>query len=108
VFDEAGSASIVVMKTFNIGTVDMGARTTSMQLQGAGLTIYGDWSFGTGVSTGSSAGITFAGQGTTTITSNGVEFGLPVTFDCATGTVQLADALELTLCSDLDADLWDV
>jgi fibronectin-binding autotransporter adhesin len=96
VFDEAGSASIVVMKTFNIGTVDMGARTTSMQLQGAGLTIYGDWSFGTGVSTGSSAGITFAGQGTTTITSNGVEFGLPVTFDCATGTVQLADALELT------------
>jgi hypothetical protein len=95
VFDEAGSASIVSMKTFNIGTVDMGARTTSMSVFGGGLIIYGDWSFGTGVITGSSLGITFAGQGTTTITSNGVEFSLPVTFDCGTGTVQLADAFAM-------------
>jgi fibronectin-binding autotransporter adhesin len=95
VFDDTGAASIVSMKSFNVGAVDMSARTTSMQLLGAGLTIYGDWSFGTGVITSSSAGITFAGQGTTTITSNGVEFGLPVTFDCGTGTVQLADAFAM-------------
>jgi fibronectin-binding autotransporter adhesin len=95
VFDDTGAASIVNMRAFNVGAVDMSARTTSMSLSAAGLTIYGDWSFGTGVSNGSSAGITFAGQGTTTITSNGVEFSLPVTFDCATGTVQLADAFAM-------------
>jgi hypothetical protein len=96
VFDDTGAASIVSMKSFNVGAVDMSARTTSMQLLSGGLIIYGDWSFGTGVITGSSLGITFAGRGTTTITSNGVEFSLPVTFDCGPGTVQLADALELT------------
>jgi hypothetical protein len=95
VFDDTGAASIVIMKSFNVGAVDMSARTTSMQLQGGALIIYGDWSFGTGVITGSSAGITFAGRGTTTITSNGVEFSLPVTFDCGPGTVQLADAFAM-------------
>jgi fibronectin-binding autotransporter adhesin len=95
VFDDTGAASIVTMKSFNVGAVDMSARTTSMQLLGGGLIIYGDWSFGTGVITGSSSGITFAGQGTTTITSNGVEFSLPVTFDCGPGTVQLADAFAM-------------
>jgi fibronectin-binding autotransporter adhesin len=95
VFDDTGAASIVNMRAFNVGAVDMSARTTSMSLSAAGLTIYGDWSFGTGVNAGSSLGITFAGRGTTTITSNGVEFSLPVTFDCATGTVQLADAFAM-------------
>jgi hypothetical protein len=95
VFDEAGAASIVNMQTFNVGAVDMSARTTSMQLISGGLTIYGNWSFGTGVTTGSSLGITFAGRSTTTITSNGVEFSLPVTIDCGTGTVQLADAFAM-------------
>jgi hypothetical protein len=33
--------------------------------------------------------------GTSTITSNGVPFTRPITIDCGTGTVQLADALEL-------------
>jgi hypothetical protein len=95
VFDDTGAASIVNMKSFNVGAVDMSARTTSMQLLSGGLIIYGDWSFGTGVITGSSLGITFAGRGTTTITSNGVEFSLPVTFDCGPGTVQLADAFAM-------------
>jgi fibronectin-binding autotransporter adhesin len=95
VFDDTGAASIVNMRAFNVGAVDMSARTTSMSLFGGGLIIYGDWSFGTGVNVGSSLGITFAGQGTTTITSNGVEFSLPVTFDCGTGTVQLADAFAM-------------
>jgi fibronectin-binding autotransporter adhesin len=95
VFDDTGAASIVNMRAFNVGAVDMSARTTSMSLSAGGLIIYGDWSFGTGVNAGSSLGITFAGRGTTTITSNGVEFSLPVTFDCATGTVQLADAFAM-------------
>jgi hypothetical protein len=51
VFDDTGAASIVNMRAFNVGAVDMSARTTSMSLSAAGLTIYGDWSFGTGVST---------------------------------------------------------
>jgi fibronectin-binding autotransporter adhesin len=95
VFDDTGSASIVTMQTFNVGAVDMSARTTALTLSSGGLTIYGNWSFGTSVTTGSGSGITFAGRGTATITSNGVSFGVPVTIDCGTGTVQLADALEL-------------
>jgi hypothetical protein len=52
--------------------------------------------FGHGVtSAAAGVGFTFSGQGTSTITSNGVAFGCPITIDCGTGTVQLADALEL-------------
>jgi trimeric autotransporter adhesin len=98
VFDDTGAAGTVTVQTFNIGTVDMSARTSAMTLTPSSNapTVYGSWSFGTGVTSSSASGtITFAGLGTSTITSNGVVFGNPVAIDCATGTVQLADALEL-------------
>jgi len=58
--------------------------------------VYGDWKFGTGVTSSSTAGtITFAKRGTQTITSNGVTFGCPITVNAFTGTVQLADALAI-------------
>jgi hypothetical protein len=96
VFDEAGSAGTVTIQTFNIGAVDMSARTSAMTLSGSGTpTVYGDWDFGTGVTSSNTGAITFAGRSTQNITSNGVTFGCPVTIDCATGTVQLADALVL-------------
>jgi hypothetical protein len=96
VFDNTGSAGTVTVQTFNIGTLDMSARTSAMTLTTSTNTptVYGNWLFGTGVTSTSAAGtITFAGQGTSTITSNGVAFGCPITIDCGTGTVQLADAL---------------
>jgi hypothetical protein len=96
VFDDTGSAGTVTLQTFNVGAVDMSARTSAMTLSGSGTpTVYGDWDFGTGVTSSNTGAITFAGKSTQTITSNGVSFGCPVTIDCATSTVQLADALEL-------------
>ena len=58
--------------------------------------VYGDWKFGTGVTSSSTDGlITFAKRGTQTITNNGITFGCPVAIDSVTGTVQLADALSI-------------
>jgi len=98
VFDNTGAAGTVTMQTFNIGAVDMSARTSAMTLTTSTNTptVYGNWLFGTGVTSSSTTGtITFAGRSTSTITSNGISFGCPVTIDSAIGTVQLADALEL-------------
>jgi hypothetical protein len=97
VFDEAGSAGTVGLQTFNIGTLDMSARTTAITLGTNGAPfIYGNWSFGTGVTANSSSQVPiFSGRGTQTITSNGIAFGSAITIDCGTGTVQLADALVL-------------
>lgn len=99
VFDNTGAAGTVTLNAaWNIGTFDASARTSAMTLTTSTNTptVYGDWLFGTGVTNSSTTGtITFAARGTETITSNGVTFGCPITIDCATGTVQLADALTL-------------
>jgi hypothetical protein len=98
VFDDTGSAGTVTIQAFNIGTFDASARTSAMTLTTGSNTpfVYGDWKFGTGVTSSSTTGtITFAKRGTQTITSNGVTFGCPITVDSITGLVQLADALTL-------------
>jgi hypothetical protein len=97
VFDDAGSAGSLTVQTFNIGTLDMSARTSAITLSiFAGPFIYGNWSFGTGVTANTSTQApVFSGRSTQTITSNGVAFGCPITIDCGTGTVQLADALDV-------------
>lgn len=99
VFDNTGAAGTVTLNAiWNTGTFDASARTTAMTFSVSTLAIavYGDWKFGTGVTSTSTTGfITFAGRGTKTITSNGREFGCAVSVDCITGTVQLADALTL-------------
>jgi hypothetical protein len=60
------------------------------------LSVYGDWKFGTGVTSSSATGtINFVKNGTQTITSNGVQFGCPVTINHPLANVQLADALSL-------------
>jgi hypothetical protein len=97
VFDDTGSAGTVTVNAlFNIGAIDMSARTSAMTLQGnTNYSIYGNWTFGSGVTHGGTATITFSGRGTSTITSAGKTFSGGITIDCGTGTVQLADALEL-------------
>ena len=108
VFDEAASSvtgTITVNAAWNIGTFNASARTSAMTLTTSTNTpaVYGNWLFGTGVTQTSSTGtITFAGQVTQTITSNGVTFGCPVTIDSSTGTVQLADALALNSTRQLN------
>jgi hypothetical protein len=101
VFDEAAGSvtgTITINAAWNIGTFDASLRTSAMTLTTStnAPVVYGDWKFGTGVTSSSTTGtITFAGRGTENITSNGISFGCPITIDCATGTVQLADALTI-------------
>jgi len=101
VFDEAGSVTgtITIDQPWNIGTFDASARTSAMTLTTSTNSpfIYGDWKFGTGVTSSSTAGeLTFAKRGTQTITSNGVTFNFPVTILATAGTVQIADALSIS------------
>jgi hypothetical protein len=100
VFDDAGSAGTISINTgLNLGTVNMSARTSAMTISAGASTgcfVYGNFTFGAGVTSSNAAGVyTFSGRGTQTITSNGVSFGCSITIDSATGTVQLADALTL-------------
>lgn len=100
VFDDTGSVTgtITINAAWNIGTLDASLRTSAMTLTTSTNApfVYGDWKFGTGVTSSSTAGtITFAKRGTQTITSNGVQFGCPVTVNSITGITQLADALSL-------------
>jgi fibronectin-binding autotransporter adhesin len=104
VFNNTGAAGTVTVQTFNIGTFDASLRTSAVTLTTSTNTptVYGDWKFGTGVTSSSTTGtITFAARGTETITSNGVTFGCPVTVDCVTGTVNLADALTINSAQTL-------
>jgi hypothetical protein len=100
VFDNTGVAGTITIQTnWNIGTFDASLRTSAMTLTvdiNNGPIILGDWKFGTGVtSTSNTATITFAKNGTQTITSNGVQFGCGVFFNNPLGNFQLADALSL-------------
>jgi trimeric autotransporter adhesin len=98
VFDDAGAGTSVSIQGFNIGTIDASARTTAITFSPFGVfSMYGDLTLSASVTvTGSAQTITFSGQGTSTITSSGVTIDRPITIDCGTGTVQLADALELS------------
>jgi len=90
--------TLFITPAFNLGTLDSSSRTTAITIQTSSGTpsIYGNFKFGTGVTSGSTGNpYIFSGRGTQTITSNGITFGCPVTIDCVTGTVQLADALTL-------------
>ena len=99
VFDNAGSAGTVqINAAWNIGTFDASLRTSAMTFftSSNNPVVYGDWKFGTGVTSSSATGtITFSKNGTQTITSNGVQFGCPVTINHPLANVQLADALSL-------------
>jgi hypothetical protein len=101
VFDEAAGSvtgTITINAAWNIGTFDASLRTSAMTLTivSVNIFVYGDWKFGTGVTSSVGSGaLNFAKRGTQTITSNGVAFGRDITIDCVTGTVQLADAITL-------------
>ena len=113
VFDNAGSVTglITVDRSWNVGAFDASARSSAMTLRigSAGLNIYKNWTFGTGVTMNSLGGtdITFTGRGTQTITSNGIAFDCSIEADAITGTVQLADALTTSLAVTLFSGYFD-
>ena len=99
VFDNTGAAGTVTINAnWNIGTFDASLRTSAMTFSASTSTpiVYGDWKWGTGVTSSSTTGtLTFGKRGTQTITSNGVQFGCNVTTDSISGTTQIADAVSL-------------
>jgi hypothetical protein len=101
VFDNAGAATTVSIDApWGVGTVSMGGRTSAMTLSGSGeITVFGNWTYGTGVTASLSGPTIFAiPSGTQTITSNGKSFFSVKTpiFLTTTGTIVLADALTTT------------
>jgi hypothetical protein len=107
VFDDTGSAGTVTVQTFNIGAIDMSARTSAMTLQGIRCANY-LWQLD------SLALALHRIQQPSPFQVAALQRSLamggfwPITIDCGPGTVQLADALELAIYTNLDADLWDV
>jgi hypothetical protein len=82
---------------YNIGTIDMSARTSNTMTLATGTTtpaIYGNWINGTGTTlTGSATfALTFAGRGSQTIMSSGKTFPQQITINSPSGYVTLQDA----------------
>jgi hypothetical protein len=99
VFDEAGAVGTVTLDAaWNIGAFDASNRTSAMTFSTSTISasVYGDWKFGSGVTSSSTTGaLIFQNNGTQTITSNAITFNCPVTVNRSSVTVQLADALSL-------------
>ncbi|NCX55876.1 MAG: hypothetical protein EBW87_01555, partial [Burkholderiaceae bacterium] len=96
VFDNTGSVTgtITVNAAWNIGTIDMSARTSAMTLATSTNApfIYGNWINGSGTTLTGTGALTFAGRGSQTITSAGKSFTQPITINSPGGTVTPQDA----------------
>jgi hypothetical protein len=99
VFEATGlnsGASITLDETYNIGTIDMSARTTNTMTFSTPVgtfAVYGNWINGTGTTLSGTNTIIFAGRGTQTITSAGQTFTHLIRVENPGGTVTLQDAL---------------
>jgi hypothetical protein len=96
VFDNTGAATTVdINSSFNIGSVNMSARTSPMTMTGGSAhSVYGDWTTGSGVTLSFTNAVRFAKTGTQTLTSAGKSFfGVNVS---GPSSLVLADALVTT------------
>ena len=91
-------ATATINVAYNIGTIDMSARTTNTMTLACTVSpfIYGNWINGTGTTLSGSGTITFAGRGSQTITSAGISFSQNLSFDSPSGAVTLQDAFTST------------
>ncbi len=90
-------ATTTINAAYNIGTIDMSARTTNTMTLATGSTtpaIYGNWINGTGTTLTGTGTLTFAGRGTQTITSAGKTFTQPLLVMAVGGEVLLNSALQ--------------
>lgn len=98
VFESTGlnsGASMVINLNWNIGTIDMSARTSNTMTLATGTTtpaIYGNWINGTGTTLTGTGTLTFAGRGSQTITSAGKTWTQLFTINSPGGSVTLQDA----------------
>ena len=92
----AGSVSIPNNNNYNIGAIDMSARTTNTMTLSTTTTtcsVYGDWINGLGTTLGGTIALSFLSRNTQIITSSGKTFTQPIIINNINGTTQLADAL---------------
>jgi hypothetical protein len=98
IFEATGlnsGATVTVNAAYNIGTIDMSARTTNTMTLATGSTtpsIYGNWINGTGTTLTGTGTLGFSGRGSQTITSAGVTFTQSFTINTPGGSVTLQDA----------------
>jgi hypothetical protein len=91
-------ATITVNAAYNIGTINMSARTTNTMTLATGSTIptiYGNWINGTGTTLTGTQVIFFMGRGSQTITSAGKTFTQQISVYAVNGSVTLQDALHI-------------
>lgn len=87
---------ITINAAYNIGTIDMSARTSNTMTLATGSPapfIYGNWINGTGTTLSGTGTMTFAGRTSQTITSAGKAFTQAIAVDSPGGSVTLQDAL---------------
>lgn len=95
-------ATITVNAAYNIGTINMSARTSNTMTLANGTTtptIYGNWINGTGTTLTGTGVLTFSGRGSQTITSAGVTFVQAFSISTPGGSVALTDAFISTSTS---------
>ncbi len=96
----ATGATTTINAAYNIGTIDMSARTTNTMTLATGSTafsVYGNWINGTGTTLTNNNTLTFAGRNSQTISSAGNAFTQGLTINSPNGTVNLTDALTTSL-----------
>lgn len=98
VFNNTGAASLVIINAaWNIGTINASGRTSAWTLSGtAGPSIYGDVTYGSGVSATISNLYTFSGRGTQTYTTAGKTLANSFAVNKPAGTFQHGDAYTST------------
>jgi hypothetical protein len=95
-FTNAGSAGTVTLNAiWNIGTIDMSGRTSAMTLSGsASINIYGDVTYGSGITSSATGSFTFSGASTQTLTTAGKSLSSIVAVTKPSGVaLNLGDAL---------------
>ena len=103
IFEATGlnsGATVTVNAAYNIGTLNMSARTSNTMTLATGSTtpaIYGNWINGTGTTITGTGTMTFAGRGSQTITSAGNTFAQGFAFNTPSGSVTLQDAFNGSL-----------
>jgi hypothetical protein len=86
--------TVTINGGYNIGTIDMSARTSNTMLLSTSLTptIYGNWINGTGTTLNGTNTLNFSGRGSQTITSAGRTFTNGININSPSGSVTLQDA----------------
>jgi hypothetical protein len=94
IFDDTGAATTVTLNTiWNVGTINASSRTSAMTLAGsASIFIYGNVTYGSGITLTANGGWTFRGTSTQTFTTAGKTISHDITINNPLSSFQHGDA----------------